>query len=215
MAVNGAKITIVGCGPGSPAYTTEAARRAVAKADVLFGGPRLFALFPDGPADRIPVGTDIAAILEQIAQRRAAGRKIAVLVSGDPGLYSLSQSVIRRFGRDECEVVPAVSSVQVAFARLGLDWADARILSAHGQRPQVSAAELHRADKIAVLGGTRQSLDWASQMAKALETSHMAFLAENLTLDNERIQRVTPEQLAAIDAASLSIVLFIRGELFS
>ena len=74
-----------------------------------------------------------------------------MLVGGDPGLYSLAQRVVRRFGREQCEVVPAVSSVQVAFSRLGIDWADARILSAHGRTPDATAADLQRIDKIAVL----------------------------------------------------------------
>lgn len=215
MAMNRPKIAIVGCGPGSWAYTTEAARQAVAAADVLFGSPRLLKLFPEGSAERIAVGTDIAATLEQMAERLSPGCRIAVLVSGDPGLYSLAQSVIRRFGRNQCEVVPGVSSVQVAFARLGLDWTDARILSAHGQMPQVTATELDRADKIAVLAGTRESLRWAAGMATILDASHAVFLAENLTLDNERVASMAPEQLGAIEAASLAIVLFIRRTLLS
>ena len=137
MAMNPPNLSIVGCGPGSALYVTEAARRAVAGADVLAGGKRLMELFPDCHAERILVDADIPAVLEQIAARRAAGRKIAVLVSGDPGLHSLAQNVIRHFGREHCEVVPAVSSVQVAFARLGIDWADARIVSAHGRIPEI------------------------------------------------------------------------------
>ncbi len=133
-----------------------------------------------------------------------------MLVSGDPGLHSLAANVIEHFGREQCEVVPAVSSVQVAFARLGLDWADARILSAHGRIPQITADELGQADKIAILAGTAEAIRWSAGMASALEASHAAFLGENLTLDGERFQQVTPEQLGQIDAASLSIVLLIR-----
>jgi cobalt-precorrin-7 (C5)-methyltransferase len=210
MAVNPSKLLIVGCGPGAAEYLTEAARHAVARADVLFGSRRLMGLFPIGPAERIFLDADIPAGLERIAERHAAGRQVAVLVSGDPGLYSLAQRVIRRFGQPQCEVVPAVSSVQVAFARLGIDWADARILTAHGRTPDATAADLQQADKIAILGGTSESLRWAADIARALDTTHTVFLAENLTLDNERFQRVTPGQLGTLDAASLSIVLMIR-----
>jgi cobalt-precorrin-7 (C5)-methyltransferase len=213
MAVNPPKLTIVGCGPGAAEYLTEAARRAVARADVLFGSRRLLDLFPDGPAEMVILDADIPATLERIAERRAAGQRIAVLVSGDPGLYSLAQRVIRRFGQQQCEVVPAVSSVQVAFSRLGIDWADARILSAHGRTPEATAADLQRADKIAVLGGTSESLRWSAGIAEALEATHAAFLGENLTLADERFQRVTPGQLGTLDAASLSIVLLIRRSL--
>jgi len=206
-------LSIVGCGPGSVQYVTEAARQAVARADVLVGADRLIELFPDCPAERISGQCDIVALLEQIATRHAAGRKIAVLVSGDPGLFSLARKVIQRFGRERCEVIPAVSSVQVAFARLGIDWADARIVSAHGRLPDISADEFGRAGKIAVLAGTAEAIRWLVGMAGALDASHAVFLAENLTLDDERFRQVTPEQLGLIDAASLSIVLLIRRSL--
>jgi precorrin-6y C5,15-methyltransferase (decarboxylating) CbiE subunit len=182
---------------------------------VLVGGKRLLELFPDGSAERIIVGADIAAVMEQIAARRAAGRRVVVLVGGDPGLHSLAQNVIRRFGRPCCEVVPAVSSVQVAFARLGVDWSDARILSAHGRTPTITAQELAETDKIAILAGTKEALLWSAAMAAPLQASHAAFLGENLTLDNERFQPLTAEQLAASDASSLSIVLLIRKALLT
>jgi cobalt-precorrin-7 (C5)-methyltransferase len=213
MAIANAKIMIVGCGPGSPQYVTEAARQVVARADVLVGSKRLLELFPSGPAERIAVDADIAAVLDTIAELRTAGERIAVLVSGDPGLFSLAQNVVRRFGRDQCDVIPAVSSVQVAFARLGLDWADARILSAHAATPEVTEDSLRQMDKWAILAGTKEALHWAASAARAVEASHAVMLCENLTLDSECIREVTPTQLALIDAASLSIVLLIRRSL--
>ena len=206
---------IVGCGPGSPLYVTEAARQAVAGAEVLVGSRRLLELFPNSPAARILVEADIPAILAKIADIRAAGGNIAVLVSGDPGLYSLARQVLQRFGRERCEVIPAVSSVQVAFARLGLDWSDARILSAHAAAPEITADELRRADKLAILAGAKGALRWAASAARLLESSHAAVLCENLTLDGERIAHLSPGQLDSIDAASLAIVLLIRRTLLS
>jgi precorrin-6y C5,15-methyltransferase (decarboxylating) CbiE subunit len=180
---------------------------------VLVGGKRLLELFPDGSAERIPLGADIAAAIEQIVAQHAAGRKVVVLVGGDPGLHSLAQNVIRRVGRRFCQLVPAVSSVQVAFARLGMDWSDARILSAHGRIPAIAADTLAEADKIAILAGTKEALRWSAATAAALQASHAAFLGENLTLDNERFRPLTAAQLALGDASSLSIVLLVRKAL--
>jgi precorrin-6y C5,15-methyltransferase (decarboxylating) CbiE subunit len=210
MAVNDIRIAIVGCGPGSPEYVTEAARRAVARAEVLAGGLRLLAMFPDYPGERIPFGADTASLLDRVGARRAAGRRVAVLVSGDPGVYSLAEHVIRRFGRENCELIPGISSVQVAFARLGLGWSDAKIVNAHGQIPDLSAEDLSRSEKIAILGGTKDALRWSARIAEALQETHAALLAENLTLENERIRPVAAEQLGRSGAASLSIVLLVR-----
>jgi cobalt-precorrin-7 (C5)-methyltransferase len=213
--MNRSKIMIVGCGPGAAEYVTPVARRAVAGAEVLVGSHRLLELFWDYAGERIPVEADIAAILEQVDRLYRAGRAVAVLVSGDPGLYSLAACVLEQFGRENCLLVPAVSSVQVAFARLGLSWADAKIISAHGRTPQVSGEELAAVDKLAILAGKPEALRWTAKTASQLRDSHAAFLCENLTLPDEHVGPVTPEQLAEGVAASLSIVLLIRRSLVS
>jgi precorrin-6y C5,15-methyltransferase (decarboxylating) CbiE subunit len=206
---NPGKITIVGCGPGAADYVTPAAHRAVAEAQIVVGSPRLLTLFPDASPAQILVGADVAAALDQMAAVHD-GRSMAVLVSGDAGLYSLAQHVLGRFGRERCRVIPGISSLQVAFARLGLDWANARVLSAHGRLPQIDAAELTAVDKIAILAGTSAGLQWAARAAQSLHESHAGFLCENLTLADERVRPLTPDELARCDAASLSIVLLIR-----
>ena len=148
--------------------------------------------------------------LEQIAAHHEAGQRVVVLVSGDPGLFSLGRNIVERFGRENCEVIAAVSSVQVAFARLGLDWGDARIVSAHGRRPAIDAQELAGCDKLAVLGGTPDALEWTAWAADVLDASHNAYLCENLTLPGERIRQLGPGELAAAEAGSLWIVILVR-----
>lgn len=240
MAVNRGKILIVGCGPGSPEYLTGAARQAVARADVLVGSQRLLEMFPEAveqprtdapmrsteysvlstqysdasPTRRhVTIGADVVPAIATIADLHASGLTVAVLVSGDPGLYSLGAQIVRRFGRDCCEVIPGVSSVQVAFARLGLDWADARIVSAHGRTPSLPPQQMRALTKVAILAGTRDALEWSAEAARALCDSHDIYLCENLTLESERVARLTPEELESVGAASLSIILLIRRSL--
>jgi cobalt-precorrin-7 (C5)-methyltransferase len=213
--MNAGPIALIGCGPGAAEYLTDAARQAVARAEVLLGAPRLMEMFPTHGEMRIPVGADTEATLSAIAEQLAAGRSIAVLASGDPGLYSIAAPILKRFGRAECQVIPGVSSVQVAFARLGLDWADARVLSAHGRRPAVAAESLAQCDKIAILAGTPQAVRWAAGAAHAVGDSHAAWLCENLTLVDERICRVTPADLRGVAAVSLAIILLIRKQLLA
>ncbi|MHC4404717.1 MAG: precorrin-6y C5,15-methyltransferase (decarboxylating) subunit CbiE [Planctomycetota bacterium] len=209
MAVNHNRVFIVGCGPGTPEYITPAASKAVAETDSVMGAIRLLRLFPESATRQSPLPTAVEPAMEAIAEQLQVG-SVAVLVSGDPGLFSLAKAIIARFGRGKCEVMPAVSSLQVAFARLGLDWADARIISAHGRIPQVSAQELSRSDKIGILGGTQQATFWVGRLAEELAATHGLFVCENLTLPEESVREVRPEELSLAGLSSLTLMILVR-----
>jgi precorrin-6y C5,15-methyltransferase (decarboxylating) CbiE subunit len=215
MAVEKKKIIIVGCGPGAVDCITPAAEAAAGKADVLIVSQRLKDLFPKCPAERIDSGTDVAVILDTMASRRDDGRQVVLLATGDPGIASLAQPVIRRFGRENCEVIPGISSVQVAFARLGLGWQDARIVTAHSRDPQVSAAALREERKIAILGGRPEALTWTAGLIAELGGDRRVFLCEDLTLPGEQVREVRADELTTLPVSSRAIVLIIRGELLS
>jgi precorrin-6y C5,15-methyltransferase (decarboxylating) CbiE subunit len=214
MAINEEKIMIVGCGPGSPDYLTPAARSAVEGAGTLIGARRLLALFPGGGAERIPVEKDTGIILREIATRRGRSR-IVVLVTGDPGLYSLAAAVIGRFGRDACAVVPGVSAVQTAFARLGLSWQDAGIVSAHATEPDVCGSRFRTFGKVAVLGGGGELGLRVLPLLDVLGAdSHRVFACEDLTLPEERVRQVRLEDLASISLSPRTVALLIREDFF-
>jgi cobalt-precorrin-7 (C5)-methyltransferase len=206
-------ITIIGCGPGSPDYMTPEAVQAANRASVLIGAARLLDLFPETAAERIPAGRDIDETLAQI-QSRLVHNNIAVLVTGDPGLFSLASSIIKRFGRDRCRMIPGISSVQSAFARIGMDWADARIISAHKQDPDPTLSFVG-VDKIAVLTGRESSLKWiAMQLLPTLEDRRV-FVCENLTLKNEAVREVGLEELTKMHVSPTTVVLIVKGSLFA
>jgi len=213
MATEDRVITIIGCGPGSPHHITPAAVDAARKADVLIGAERLLQLFSDVPAERIAVGAAIDETLDKI-EERFGHKEIAVLVTGDPGLFSLARLVIERFGRERCRVVPGISSVQMAFARIGLDWGDARIISAHKQDPDLDASWA-RADKIAVLGGRKDSLRWIAKRLLPTLEDRLVFLCENLTLQDEVVREVELHELPTISASPQSVILIVKRSSFT
>lgn len=207
------KIIIAGCGPGSPDYLTPAVLRVVAGAAVLVGAKRLLALFPASEAEQIPVGADIDGILK-IIENRWQRQQVVVLVTGDPGISSLAQPVLKRFGREACFLIPGISSVQAAFARLGLDWTDAKIIDAHGKNPEFNPDDLGREKKIAILGGRQEASAWVQSCCRRWGDDYRLFCCENLFLPGERISEVTPEDLDGSVLSSLTVFLLIRRDCF-
>jgi len=201
-------IVIIGCGPGSPEYLTAAAIRAVQEAEVLVGARRLLALFPAHPGERIMMEAHTEKVLAAIAQR--PDKKIAVLVTGDPGLASLAQPILKRFGPTRCRVIPGISSLQAAFARLGLDWLGVRIIDAHGKDPSVHLKSLEGIEKIAVLGGRKESLSWLLQETSVLDEDFNLWACEDLTLETERIRELDPRTAAVLELSSRTIFILVR-----
>lgn len=212
MAMKRPHITIAGCGPGSPAYITPLVFLAVKGADILVGARRLLDLFPDHHAETvIEMGSQVETVLEEMAGHQ--GRPMVVLVSGDPGLSSLARPVIARFGREACRVIPGISSIQVAFARLGLDWGKARIIDAHGQDPKTDLQNIldSGVEMIAVLGGRKGSLEWLAKAVKGLGPDWDIYVMEDLTLTDEKIRTVKPEDLGKCEVSSRTIFLVVKN----
>lgn len=209
------KITIVGCGPGSPEYLTGAAVQAVQSADVVVGAQRLLDLFPRARGERIPLASKLEESLDLI-EDRLPGSRVAVLVSGDPGIFSLARLVIRRFGRQSCRIIPGIGSVQAAFASIGLDWADAKIISAHKTDPDPAVVEsLKDCGKIAILAGRNEALPWIQWALTKVATDHRIFVCEDLSLEEERVREVSVDDLAGLEVSTRTVVLIVKRDMMA
>jgi precorrin-6Y C5,15-methyltransferase (decarboxylating) len=144
------RLRIVGL-HGGQAYG-PAARAAIDEAEVVVGSSRqLDAAAPPAAAERLPLRGPLGDVLRTVEERLARGRRVCVLASGDPGFFGIVRALAERFGPDRLDVHPAPSSVALAFARLGLAWDDALVVSAHGRPLPSSVEEALRAPKVAVL----------------------------------------------------------------
>ncbi|EEG78266.1 precorrin-6y C5,15-methyltransferase (decarboxylating) subunit CbiE [Dethiobacter alkaliphilus] len=144
------RIMVLGIGPGGEDYILPVIRKKAAEADVLVGGRRAVDPFAHLGKELIPVTADLQGLALKLGEL-AKTKKVAVLVSGDPGFHSLLAYLRRHFSATELEVLPGVSSVQVAFARLGVPWQGAMLLSAHGREGNDLLPSLMVAGKKAIL----------------------------------------------------------------
>jgi precorrin-3B C17-methyltransferase/precorrin-6y C5,15-methyltransferase (decarboxylating) CbiE subunit/precorrin-6Y C5,15-methyltransferase (decarboxylating) CbiT subunit len=76
---------------------------------------------------------------------------VCVLASGDPGFFGIVRALGARLGAGRLRVHPAPSSVALAFARLGLPWDDAVVVSAHARALDTVTPVVRRARRAAVL----------------------------------------------------------------
>jgi cobalt-precorrin 5A hydrolase / precorrin-3B C17-methyltransferase len=119
-------LAVVGLGPGDPALRTPAAAAAVRGADVVIGyGPYVDLAGDLLAARQVAVRSPIGAEAERVAEalrRAAAGEQVALVCSGDPGVYAMASLVCElapRHGDPPVTVVPGVTAALAAAAVLG------------------------------------------------------------------------------------------------
>ncbi|GGM89711.1 precorrin-6y C5,15-methyltransferase (decarboxylating) subunit CbiE [Streptomyces fuscichromogenes] len=194
-------ITVVGTGTGAaPAPET------LAGAELVVGGRRhLDAVrLPEG-AERIVLGP-LAPALDTIEEYVGKDRPVTVLASGDPGFFGIVRVLAERFGAAALDVRPGVSSVAAAFARVGLPWDDAVVVSAHGREPRTAVNVCRAHPKVAVLTGPGAG---PAELGAALRHApRVLVVASALGSVRERVERVTPDEAAGRDwGTDVSVVL--------
>lgn len=196
-------ITVVGTGTGEPLPED-----VLAGAELVVGGRRhLDAADPGDDVERVVLGA-LAPALDTIAEYVEKDRRVVVLASGDPGFFGIVRALAERFGSERLQVRPGVSSVAAAFARIGLPWDDAVVVSAHGRELRTAVNVCRARPKVAVLTGPGSGpAELGAALARKAD-ARVLVVASALGTGDERVERVTPAEAAARDwGTSVSVVL--------
>ena len=200
------RVRVIGVGPGGSGLLTLDARAAIDAADVVFAAARHMHL----TAGALP----LEPLSDAPARIRAAldkGERTAVLVSGDPCLFSFLGMLRREFGPERIEVLPGLGAIQALCARMGALWQDAKIVSGHGRALSVSALGHHvRSHARTILFCDRErGADWAARglLAEGLADVRMC-VGERLSCADERLTCGAPAELAEGTFDPLSLIWF-------
>lgn len=198
-------VTAVGV-DGGPLDAPAAA--AVRAARVVLGGRRhldaVATLLPPG-ARRLELGGDLPGALATLGDELATGGPAVVLASGDPGFFGIVRALTAALG--PVRVLPAVSSVAQAFARAGVPWDDAVVVSAHGRDPARAVNACRRCPKVAVL--TQPGFGPAELGAALRGQERRLVVAERLGTAAEQVRTVAPAEAAARHWEDPNVVLVV------
>ena len=198
-------------GVGADGSLPPGGLRLVGEADILFGGERLLNLFPEVKGEKITIKRNLPEVEERI--RENLGRKkLVVLASGDPNFFGIAGYLVKKLGKEHIEIIPNISSVQLAFARIKESWEDAAFVSVHGREPEEILEALSRSRKIAVLTDERWN---PGAVAKFLLERGVigvrVYLCENLGTEGEKVAEMSLPELSLMEKfAPLSLLILLR-----
>jgi precorrin-6Y C5,15-methyltransferase (decarboxylating) len=203
------KIHILGLGDDGLDGLTPSARQLIDQADLLVGTPRLLGLSGVDKNRQLVVGNDLDAAAAQLAA--AAGKQIVVLASGDPLFYGVARFFCDKLGKDRFEVVPHVSSMQLAFARVKESWEDAYLANLYKGPLERVFDSIRIAEKVGLF--TSDELTPAKIARELLDrriTYFRAYVCENLGSRDERVTQGELGDIAAQEFSPLNVMILVR-----
>ncbi len=207
------EIIVAGIGPGNPDYLLPAAAKAIASAKVLVGGRRALSQYAqDSSAGQktMTVTRDIEAVMAFIREEQQHS-DVVVMVSGDPGYYSLLDALRRHFPAGCLRVIPGLSAMQLAFARLALPWHEARLLSFHGRVPKEQDLRYEQG----CIAGMLTDRKYTSKTIPAVLMAHgwpqktRLFICARLSYADENIIKTTLGEAANLPETANGILIAV------
>ena len=166
-------VIIVGVGP-SKGYMTEKAVEEIQKADVVYGSKRAFEIakkYIRGNFVEIKrFSEDVYRAIEKEGRRK----RVVVLSTGDPMVVGLGKRI-------KGNVIPGISSIQLALAKLGVDLTEVVVIDGHAKDCIEEVREAFEIGRYAlILADSRFNIEKLREFADVI-------VLENLGYENERI----------------------------
>lgn len=121
-------VRVIGIGPGHAEEMTPRAARAIEESDIIVGYSTYIAIIRDLIADKEIVGNGMRQEVDRCQKAvdlALEGKRVAVVSSGDPGVYGMAGLVLELVGklpkeqRPEVEIIPGLTAANTSAAALG------------------------------------------------------------------------------------------------
>ena len=220
------KRVIVGCGPGAADMITVRGLRAIEDAKCIAGSMRLLETFASSlNVPKYSIAGNYGAVLDAIDEK-FPNVDVVFLVSGDPLFFSLGEQIVKRYGKERCEIIPGISSVQYAASRIGESWKNIKSFTLHGGvRFEESETETENAlfkklfaaeSELAFLMDKKRDPEYIkNRMGGKLPSDYEYFLCQNLSSEEESVKSIEPQEFENLPVASLSLLIALKREPFS
>jgi len=219
-------IYIIGIGVEGKSSLSQRALGLIEGAGALIGGRRHLACFPEFQGKKIVIGSDLNKIIKVLTPHSSllTPHYAVVLATGDPNFFGIADFIIKKIGRELVEIIPNVSAMQEAFARIKENWNDARFLSVHGRgkvRSQESGVrsqkdiidEIVYYDKVGIFTDPDNT---PARIAKALLNkdidNYKAYVCEDLGTEQERVTAGSLKRIIKKRLSPLNVMILIRSQ---
>lgn len=199
------KIYVIGVGPGDPNYILPIAQQQIKSLDIVIAGERNQRHFDLTDKEVYTIKGSLEQLQDYI-EKQDDNRMIGVLVSGDPGFYSMQRWLIQKFGEETIEIIPGVSSVQYFFNRLKKSHEKSYWVSLHGRDNEFLSQIKNHRYTVLLTDHQKTPQSIAKQMIEHGLVYQM-YVGENLSYSEEKITKGLPKEIVDHKKFDMSVVV--------
>lgn len=207
------KIYIVGIGPGASEYLTKKAIDTVKASDYTVGSTRAIDLFDDVSTTIAFNVKDLLDKLEEGVQLACDGNTVSILSTGDPGFSGVLNTVLRlsgekNFPKENIEVIPGISSLQLAAAKCHIQWDNANVMTFHGRENIDDILPIINNGKVTIALPSRKVKDMAQFLLdNGVDANRKVVVCERLSYPDEKIVESDLKEIAQSEFTYMCIIV--------
>ncbi len=208
------KITIIGIGDDGFEGLTRQALQLIGSAGTVFGPAGLLdqlGQHVEAVEDqcRVTLSVDLDRVAKVLDEDHPG--PLVMLAGGDPLFYGTTRFLCDRLGKDRFEVLPHVSSMQLAFARVKESWDEAYLTNLASQTLPRVVEKIRAAEKAGVFTTDEYP---PSALAKAMLEQgidyFIGYVCENLGSKDECVTRGSLAEIANQRFSNLNVMILVR-----
>jgi len=183
----------------------HSALQTIKAADCVIGGERVLSLFShelSSHCEKRDLTGCLSKVPQWVKESLGTGKRVVILATGDPLCHGMGSYLVDKIGNEHCTIIPNVSTIQLACARIGLSWQDIKISSVHtkdaGEWQKYSDAthglygllqDLKQNGKLAVFTSPENNPERIARMMlqEGLDNKFHLAIIENLLTDKEAV----------------------------
>jgi precorrin-6Y C5,15-methyltransferase (decarboxylating) len=205
------KVHIIGIGSDGVSGLTARARELLLAAEVVFGPEATLALVPDLKAERRPLPAELPSVLSMLEEFFRRPRRAVLLAPGDPLFYGVARYLCDRLGKERFEVLPHVSCMQLAFARIKESWEEAYLTNLATHPLEDVLDRIRTAETVGLFTSEAQSPGHVARQLLARGLDYFrAFVCENLGGPDERVTQGELADIQEMEFAPLNVLILKR-----
>lgn len=210
MSAPESKIHVIGVGSDGQAGLTGRARELLAAAQVVVGADSTLALLPEVKAERFRIGPDLQEVV-RFLEGNLGRQRIVVVAGGDPLFYGVARFLCDRVGKDHFEVLPHVSSMQLAFARIKESWEEAYLTNLATHSLDAVLDKIRTAEVVGLFTTEQDSPPRVARQMLARGLDYFrAYVCENLGGPDERVTQGELTEIQDMEFDPLNVLILKR-----